>query len=340
MQKANQEIKDKAVIENILQSSTICRIAMLDGEKPYLLPFNYGYSENTIYIHSANKGKKLDVLRKNPHVCFEIDQSVSLVKNQIACKWATTYQSILGYGNIELLTVAKQKEDALNIIMQQHGAESISIFNPKHIDALTILKLNITQLSGKQSSNWEEANKYILHSIESKRLDLNEISLNDVDHIHTLHSLPEVDRYNTLGIPENIRISEKLINTSLEAQKQVPRKHIHWCIRLKSDNRFIGEAGINLSADRFKLGEIYYNLLPEFWNKGYATELAKALINYGFKYLNLHKIEAGVATENMASIKVLEKAGMTREGLRRKILPIRGEWKDNYHYAIVENDLH
>ncbi|MDR1201453.1 MAG: GNAT family N-acetyltransferase [Tannerellaceae bacterium] len=48
--------------------------------------------------------------------------------------------------------------------------------------------------------------------------------------------------------------------------------------------------------------------------------------------------EAGVATENIRSIKVLEKSGMIREGLRRKILPIRGEWKDNYHYAIVEND--
>ena len=54
--------------------------------------------------------------------------------------------------------------------------------------------------------------------------------------------------------------------------------------------------------------------------------------------LSLHKVEAGVACENERSIHVLEKSGMIREGLRRKILPIRGEWKDNYHYAIVEDD--
>jgi len=95
---------------------------------------------------------------------------------------------------------------------------------------------------------------------------------------------------------------------------------------------------MKLSADRFKLGEIHYNLLPSQWGNGYGTEAAKTLIKFGFEDLQLHKIEAGVATENKKSIKVLEKAGMIREGLRRKILPIRGEWKDNYHYAIVEDD--
>ena len=95
---------------------------------------------------------------------------------------------------------------------------------------------------------------------------------------------------------------------------------------------------MNVSNNRFKLGEIYYNILPEFWGKGFATEVGKALVKFGFKELKLHKVEAGVQTENIRSIKVLEKLGMTREGLRRKILPIRGIWKDNYHYAIVEDD--
>ena len=65
---------------------------------------------------------------------------------------------------------------------------------------------------------------------------------------------------------------------------------------------------------------------------------AKRLIRKGFEDFDLQKVEAGVATENIKSIRVLEKAGMIREGLRRKILPIRGEWKDNYHYAIVKSD--
>jgi RimJ/RimL family protein N-acetyltransferase len=86
------------------------------------------------------------------------------------------------------------------------------------------------------------------------------------------------------------------------------------------------------------LGEIYYKLFPDHWGKGYATEVSRTLIMTGFNDFHLHKVEAGVATENIRSIRVLEKSGMKREGLRRKILPIRGEWKDNYHYAIVEDD--
>ena len=78
--------------------------------------------------------------------------------------------------------------------------------------------------------------------------------------------------------------------------------------------------------------------MPIYWGRGYATEAAKRVIRFGFEMLNLHRIEAGVATENKRSIKVLEKAGMSIEGIRRKILPIRGNWVDNYHYAILEDD--
>lgn len=100
----------------------------------------------------------------------------------------------------------------------------------------------------------------------------------------------------------------------------------------------IGTAGMFDSQDRFKIGEIYYKLIPEFWGKGYGTEVSRALIKFGFEVLKLHRVEAGVAIGNKASIRVLEKSGMLREGLHRKILPIRGNWVDNYHYAIVEDE--
>jgi RimJ/RimL family protein N-acetyltransferase len=124
----------------------------------------------------------------------------------------------------------------------------------------------------------------------------------------------------------------------IEPQKMEGRKSFEWKIVLKSSGEQIGLAGITLSANRFRLGEIYYDLFPSQWGQGYATETAKTLIKAGFEMFHLHKVEAGVATENIRSIRVLEKSGMTREGLRRKVLPIRGKWIDNYHYAIVEDD--
>jgi ribosomal-protein-alanine N-acetyltransferase len=174
--------------------------------------------------------------------------------------------------------------------------------------------------------------------IITERLILKEISWDDLEDIHRLHSVPEVDEYNTLGIPGDLDETKDLIRKDIEKKTDAPQSRYTWRIMIKHSLDFIGLAGMTLSNDRYSLGEIYYKLLPAYWGKGYATEVAKNLIVVGFDKFKLHKVEAGVACENERSIQVLEKAGMTREGLRRKILPIRGEWKDNYHYAIVEDD--
>ncbi len=175
-------------------------------------------------------------------------------------------------------------------------------------------------------------------NLKSERLKLKEITWNDIANIHNLHSIPEVEEYNTIGIPEDLVATKELLRPAINDQKKDPRKTYVWNILLKDIDTFIGIAGMSVSNDRFNYGEIYYKLHPDYWGKGYATEAAKTIILFGFKHLKLHRIEAGVATENTRSIKVLEKIGMTQEGIRRKILPIRGEWIDNYHFAIVEGD--
>lgn len=175
--------------------------------------------------------------------------------------------------------------------------------------------------------------------IISERLILQEITINDLKKIHQLHSVPEVDEFNTLGIPKNSKETKQVIQPYIADQKKAIRSLFCWKILLKEPNEFIGLAGMSLSNDRFKMGEFYYKFFPEYWGNGFATETAKSLIRFGFEECKLHRIEAGVATENLASIKVLEKTGMTNEGIRRKILPIRGEWKDNYHFAIIEDEF-
>jgi [ribosomal protein S5]-alanine N-acetyltransferase len=178
-----------------------------------------------------------------------------------------------------------------------------------------------------------------LFNFKTERLILSEITIEDLVNIHQLLSIPEVDEFNTLGIPETIKDTEKIMIPLIEAKQKLPRNSYTWKIILKQTDTFIGLAGFSLSNDKFKLGEIYYKLKPDYWGNGYATELSKQLVIFGFNDLHLHKVEAGVAIGNIKSIRVLEKIGMTREGLRRKILPVRGKWIDNYHYAIVEDDL-
>ncbi|HYX07988.1 MAG TPA: GNAT family N-acetyltransferase, partial [Bacteroidales bacterium] len=271
-------------------------------------------------------------------VSFAVEQQAGLLKGDKACQWSTVYRSVVGKGRVTFITDQEKKKEALALIMKQHGAAQLTDFEDKQVCSVAVWKISIQTVTGKQSGNWErliEKNKYTLHS---ERLIFKEITAEDVEDIHQLHSISEVDEYNTLGIPHSIENSKQYVEEILHAQTKYPRPSVTWSIHRKDHGDFIGITGMVLSNDKFKLGEIYYKLLPLAWGHGYATETAKTLIHFGFETFGLHKVEAGVATENVRSIKVLEKAGMIREGLRRKILPIRGEWKDNYHYAICKED--
>ena len=158
MRKANQEITDKTIIEEMLKQAQICRLAMIDNGIPYILPFNFGYHENCIYIHSASAGKKIDILKINPLVCFEVEQKAEIITDEIACKWSTLYRSAVGYGNVEIVTDFEEKIRGLEIIMKQHGAGSKLIFEPKEVEIIVILKLSISSITGKQSGNWNRLN--------------------------------------------------------------------------------------------------------------------------------------------------------------------------------------
>jgi len=154
MRKTNQEIKDEKILKEILLGATICRVAMMDGERPYIIPFNYGYMDGCMYIHSAPEGKKIDLLLQNPEVCFEVEDSIEILTGDRACDWTTSYRSVVGYGTVAILSDEQSKQQGLEVIMAQHGAPELKKFNPKNLNRIVILKLSITSMTGKQSSKW------------------------------------------------------------------------------------------------------------------------------------------------------------------------------------------
>ena len=115
-------------------------------------------------------------------------------------------------------------------------------------------------------------------------------------------------------------------------------KNYTFAIEDNTNKKFIGLFGLKLGSKKYKRGEVWYKLHIDFWNKGYATESLKAILNFGFETLKLHRIEAGCAVENIGSIKVLEKVGMIKEGRRRQVLPLRTGWSDIFDYSILETD--
>ncbi|MFS8083647.1 MAG: GNAT family N-acetyltransferase [Ginsengibacter sp.] len=175
--------------------------------------------------------------------------------------------------------------------------------------------------------------------LQTSRLKFRQVAKEDIKDIHALHSLPGTDRFNTLGIPGTIQETEKIVADWCSKQNIQPATIYVFCLELIHSNQFIGLIALNMGKSNYRSAEVWYKINPKHWSKGYATEALSGVLNFAFNDLKLHRIEAGCAVENIASIKVLEKVDMIREGLKRKILPIRGEWKDNYFYAILEEDF-
>jgi len=144
-------------------------------------------------------------------------------------------------------------------------------------------------------------------------------------------------KYNTLGIPENLAVTEQVFAPYFDGLLQAERMQYIWAIRTAKSS-FVGTISLSKGVARFRKAELAYSLVPAHWGKGYATEALKRVIAFGFDTLGLHRLDAGVAVENVASFRVMEKAGMVREGRHRKILPIPSGWSDNYSYAILESD--
>ncbi len=174
--------------------------------------------------------------------------------------------------------------------------------------------------------------------LNSTHCHLRPVAKTDLNKIHLLHSMPEVDQFNTLGIPSSIEETETLLALWLnENSLEFPKKY-SFVIELNGTAEFVGVAGINIGKPKYKNAEIWFKIHPHFWNRGLATQTAKRLIEFGFQDLLLHRIEAGCAVENIASVHVLEKIGMTREAHTRKLLPLKSVWADNYGYAILDID--
>jgi nitroimidazol reductase NimA-like FMN-containing flavoprotein (pyridoxamine 5'-phosphate oxidase superfamily) len=154
MRRQEKEILDKDIIERILKESDICRIAMIDGSEPYIVPLNYGYVDGVIYIHSAPEGRKISILSANNRVCFEIEYAQKVVKKKEPCNWTTKYRSVIGYGNIEIVSDTENKKKGLNIIMRKYGYKGKSDYNEGLLNWVILLKLKIEKVTGKQSGDW------------------------------------------------------------------------------------------------------------------------------------------------------------------------------------------
>ena len=150
MRRKDKQINDIAAIEDILSRATVCRLGLCDGGRPYVVPLCFGYKENALYFHCAMEGKKLEILRKNENVCFEVDIERELIKGEAACEWGMKYKSVIGFGKAVFVEDAESKRKALDIIMQNYS-EGVFEYSEEAIKKTVVIKIEIESMTGKQS---------------------------------------------------------------------------------------------------------------------------------------------------------------------------------------------
>jgi len=153
MRRKERKLTDKEKIESIISSSDVCRIALANNNIPYIVTMNFGYvgGENQcLYFHCAPEGRKLEMIQRNNYVCFEMDTNHEIYKGEKGCDWGMNYASIVGYGKIFIVDDKVERNKGLGHIMDHYGGSGAYSFDELVLARTTILRLDITEITGKK----------------------------------------------------------------------------------------------------------------------------------------------------------------------------------------------
>jgi uncharacterized protein len=153
MRKKDREIKDTKELEEIIRKADVCRIAFAADGIPYIVAMNFGYvwkDHLTLYFHCAKEGRKLELMKRNNTVCFEMDIDHELVQAENACDWGMKYRCIVGLGLLESIEDEKEKKEGLDCIMDHYEFSGKKEYDEKALNLTKILRINVTEFTGKK----------------------------------------------------------------------------------------------------------------------------------------------------------------------------------------------
>ena len=173
--------------------------------------------------------------------------------------------------------------------------------------------------------------------LRTPRLLLRDFSADDLEPLASYQRNADYQRYYPVppgGEPETRELLDRFIGW----QEEEPRGRFQLAIVRSSSAELIGTAGLRVRAPESRVAELGYELAPSCWGQGYATEAARALVEFGFAKLGLHRVFAHCVAENRASARVLERLGMRREGVFREHEFFRDRWWDAHWYGMLASE--
>ncbi|MCD5322342.1 MULTISPECIES: GNAT family N-acetyltransferase [Pontibacillus] len=173
-----------------------------------------------------------------------------------------------------------------------------------------------------------------LPTLETERLILRPLTHGDKEDLFEYASRDEVSRFVPWSTHESIEDTDEFLHFILSSERG--ERLSPWAMIEKDSGKMIGTIDYVSWRESHRNGEIGYALSSDYWGKGYTTEAAKRVVQFGFEEMNLHKVTAQVLVENLQSQRVLQKIGMKLEGVLQEHMYMKGAFRDMALYGIVK----
>ena len=144
-----RKITDIEEIEGIINKAIVCHIGLVDGDEPYVVPVCFGYERNVLYFHGNLKGRKIELIKKNNKICFEMEIDVEVKRAEEACDWGIKYMSVIGVGRAYIVEKEDEKSHALDLITKRYAGDALS-FPKSEMDKTLVMRVDIESITGKQ----------------------------------------------------------------------------------------------------------------------------------------------------------------------------------------------
>ncbi len=152
MRRKDREVTDIQELLSIVEECRICHVGLLDDKGVYVVPLNYGFEyvnkQLILYFHSAQVGRKIDAIIKNPNVCVEMDCDHRLIEGEKACDFSFGFKSIIGNGVATILSNYDEKLKGLSLLMK-HETQKEYAFDENMVNHVSVIKVIVNEFSGK-----------------------------------------------------------------------------------------------------------------------------------------------------------------------------------------------
>ena len=152
MTKRERQVTDFSEIARILETGKVLHLGLAVDNEPYVVPMNYGHTfedgKLTLYLHSALRGKKLDMMRKNPNVFFEIDCDLQPFEGKLPCQYGLVYSSIMGRGKAQIIEDVEEKKQAMTHLMKTQTGKDFS-FEDKLVSIVAVIRIDVEEYTAK-----------------------------------------------------------------------------------------------------------------------------------------------------------------------------------------------